>query len=287
MCYNECMKRLAIISGVSGAGKTTASNYLEDKGYRCIDQYPLELIKELIDLIESDDSFKYENVTLTISLNDLQQCAYLLSNGNFKVTLILIDADKDVLINRYKFTRRIHPLLVNNVADTLSEAIDIEKSILEKYRKMGVVIDTTRISGVQFKKQIDKALNDLDEKNLTLSFESFGFKNGVPQDCDSIFDVRFLDNPFYDPALKVKTGNDKEVKDFVLSKPLTKEYLNKLIDYVDFMVKSYEQNEEKRHLTICVGCTGGQHRSVVITNYLYDYYKKKYVCHLKHRELDK
>ncbi len=281
------MKRLAIISGVSGAGKTTASNYLEDKGYRCIDQYPLELIKELIDLLENDNSFKYENVALTISLNDLEQCSYLLSNGNFKVTLILIDADKEVLINRYKFTRRIHPLLVNNVADTLSEAIDIEKSILEKYRKLGIVIDTTSISNVQFKKQMDKALNDLDEKNLTLSFVSFGFKNGVPQDCDNIFDVRFLDNPFYDPDLKVKTGNDKEVKDFVLSKPLTKDYLKKLIAYVDFMVKSYEQNEEKRHLTICIGCTGGQHRSVVITNYLYDYYKKKYVCHLKHRELDK
>ena len=287
MCYNSGMKRLAIISGVSGAGKTTASNYLEDKGYRCIDQYPLELIKELIDLLENDNSFKYENVALTISLNDLEQCSYLLSNGNFKVTLILIDADKEVLINRYKFTRRIHPLLVNNVADTLSEAIDIEKSILEKYRKLGIVIDTTSISNVQFKKQMDKALNDLDEKNLTLSFVSFGFKNGVPQDCDNIFDVRFLDNPFYDPDLKVKTGNDKEVRDFVLSKPLTKDYLKKLIAYVDFMVKSYEQNEEKRHLTICIGCTGGQHRSVVITNYLYDYYKKKYVCHLKHRELDK
>lgn len=281
------MKRLAIISGVSGAGKTTASNYLEDKGYRCIDQYPLKLIKELIDLIENDDSFEYDRVALSISLNDLQQYASILSNGNFKVTLILIDADKDVLINRYKFTRRIHPLLVNNVADTLSEAIDIEKSILEKYRKMGVVIDTSKISSVQFRKQIDKALNDLDDKNLSLSFESFGFKNGVPEDCDNIFDVRFLDNPFYDPDLKTKTGNDKEVKDFVLSKPLTKEYIKKLIDYVDFMVKSYEQNEEKRHLTICVGCTGGQHRSVVITNYLYDYYKKKYVCHLKHRELDK
>ncbi len=281
------MKRLAIISGVSGAGKTTASNYLEDKGYRCIDQYPLELIKELVDLLESDNSFKYENVALTISLNDLEKCSYLLSNGNFKVTLILIDADKEVLINRYKFTRRIHPLLVNNIADTLSEAIDIEKSILEKYRRLGVVIDTTSISNVQFRKQMDKALNDLDEKNLTLSFVSFGFKNGVPQDCDNIFDVRFLDNPFYDPDLKVKTGNDKEVKDFVLSKPLTKDYLKKLIAYVDFMVKSYEQNEEKRHLTICIGCTGGQHRSVVITNYLYDYYKKKYVCHLKHRELDK
>lgn len=287
MCYNDDMKRLAIISGVSGAGKTTASNYLEDKGYRCIDQYPLELIKELVDLLESDNSFKYENVALTISLNDLEKCSYLLSNGNFKVTLILIDADKEVLINRYKFTRRIHPLLVNNIADTLSEAIDIEKSILEKYRRLGVVIDTTSISNVQFRKQMDKALNDLDEKNLTLSFVSFGFKNGVPQDCDNIFDVRFLDNPFYDSDLKVKTGNDKEVKDFVLSKPLTKDYLKKLIAYVDFMVKSYEQNEEKRHLTICIGCTGGQHRSVVITNYLYDYYKKKYVCHLKHRELDK
>lgn len=287
MCYNDDMKRLAIISGVSGAGKTTASNYLEDKGYRCIDQYPLELIKELVDLLESDNSFKYENVALTISLNDLEKCSYLLSNGNFKVTLILIDADKEVLINRYKFTRRIHPLLVNNIADTLSEAIDIEKSILEKYRRLGVVIDTTSISNVQFRKQMDKALNDLDEKNLTLSFVSFGFKNGVPQDCDNIFDVRFLDNPFYDPDLKVKTGNDKEVTDFVLSKPLTKDYLKKLIAYVDFMVKSYEQNEEKRHLTICIGCTGGQHRSVVITNYLYDYYKKKYVCHLKHRELDK
>ncbi len=280
------MKRLVIISGVSGAGKTTASNYLEDKGYRCIDQYPLELLKELIDLIDNDDSFKYQNVVLTISLTDLEKCANLLNNTNFKLTLILLDANKETIINRYKFTRRMHPLLINNVADTLSEALDIEKAILDKYKKFGIVINTDNLSIKEFKNQLGKALNDIEDRYLTLSFLSFGFKNGVPTDCDTLFDVRFLDNPFYDQALKEKTGNDKEVRDFVLRPKTTQDYLVKLIDYVDFMLKAYESNENKRHLTIAIGCTGGQHRSVTIANYLYEYYKNKYVCHIKHREID-
>ncbi len=280
------MKRLVIISGVSGAGKTTASNYLEDKGYRCIDQYPLELLKELIDLIDNDDSFRYQNVVLTISLTDLEKCANLLNNTNFKLTLILLDANKETIINRYKFTRRMHPLLINNVADTLSEALDIEKAILDKYKKFGIVINTDNLSIKEFKNQLGKALNDIEDRYLTLSFLSFGFKNGVPTDCDTLFDVRFLDNPFYDQALKEKTGNDKEVRDFVLRPKTTQDYLVKLIDYVDFMLKAYESNENKRHLTIAIGCTGGQHRSVTIANYLYEYYKNKYVCHIKHREID-
>ena len=109
----------------------------------------------------------------------------------------------------------------------------------------------------------------------------------VEQDCDVIFDVRFLDNPFYVDDLKEKTGQDKEVRDFVLNSKMTQEYIVKLIDYVDFMLKAYDNNGDKRHLTICVGCTGGQHRSVTIANYLYDYYKNKYVSHIKHRELEK
>ena len=281
------MKKLIIISGVSGAGKTTASNFLEDKGYRCIDQYPPELLKELISLIDKDDYFKYQNVVLTISPFDLDKYAILLNNTNFKVTLILIDASKETIINRYKFTRRIHPLLTNNVADTLSEALDIEKNILYKYRNSGILIDTTNLSLKEFKEQIIKAINDIEDKNLSLSFVSFGFKNGIPKDGDSIFDVRFLDNPFYDPKLKEKTGNDKEVKDFVLNSKTTKEYLVILIDYIDFMLKAYDKNGDKRHLTICIGCTGGQHRSVTIANYLYEYYKNKYVCHILHRELVK
>ena len=279
------MRKLVIISGVSGAGKTTASNYLEDKGYRCIDQYPPELLKELVDLIDNDDSFKYQNVVLTISLMDLDKCANLITNTNFKVTLILLDADKETVINRYKFTRRIHPLLISNVADTLSEALDIEKAILDKYKKNGVVINTDGLSIKDFKMQINKALNDIEDRYLSLSFVSFGFKNGVPTDCDTLFDVRFLDNPFYDENLKDKTGNDIEVRDFVLSSKETKDYLVKLIDYMDFMLKAYENNQNKRHLTIAVGCTGGQHRSVTIANYLYEYYRNKYVCHIKHREV--
>lgn len=281
------MRKLVIISGVSGAGKTTASNYLEDKGYRCIDQYPPELLKELIDLIDNDDSFKYQNVVLTISLTDLDKCANLITNTNFKVTLILLDADKETVINRYKFTRRIHPLLINNVADTLSEALDIEKAILDKYKKNGIVINTDGLSIKDFKVQISKALNDIEDRYLSLSFVSFGFKNGVPTDCDTLFDVRFLDNPFYDESLKDKTGNDIEVREFVLGSKETQGYLVKLIDYMDFMLKAYENNQNKRHLTIAVGCTGGQHRSVTIANYLYEYYKNKYVCHIKHREIEK
>ena len=280
------MRKLVIISGVSGAGKTTASNYLEDKGYRCIDQYPPELLKELVDLIDNDDSFKYQNVVLTISLTDLDKCANLITNTNFKVTLILLDADKETVINRYKFTRRIHPLLINNVADTLSEALDIEKAILDKYKKNGIVINTDGLSIKDFKAQISKALNDIEDRYLSLSFVSFGFKNGVPTDCDTLFDVRFLDNPFYDESLKDKTGNDIEVREFVLGSKETQGYLVKLIDYMDFMLKAYENNQNKRHLTIAVGCTGGQHRSVTIANYLYEYYKNKYVCHIKHREIE-
>ena len=279
------MKKLIIISGVSGAGKTTASNILEDKGYRCIDQYPPELLKELIDLIQNDEAFKYESVALSISLSDLDKYSTLLSNSEIKPKLILIDADKETIINRYKFTRRIHPLLVSNVADSLDEALDIEKGILEKYAKEATIINTTHLSHKQHVELINKALNDIEEKYLSLSFVSFGYKNGVPKDGDTIFDVRFLDNPFYVEKLKKKTGNDKPVKDFVLNSSKTQKYLKKIIAYIDFMLKAYD-SKEKRHLTICVGCTGGQHRSVVIANYLYAYYKDKYTCYIGHRELN-
>ena len=281
------MKKLVIISGVSGAGKTTASNYLEDKGYRCIDQYPPELLKELINLIDNDDSFKYQNVVLTISPFDLDKAVTLLTNTNFKVTLILIDADKETIINRYKFTRRIHPLLTNNVADTLSEALDIEKNILYKYKDRGFLINTTNLPVRAFQDQINRALNDIEDKNLSLSFVSFGFKNGIPKDCDVIFDVRFLDNPFYVEDLKEKTGNDAEVRDFVLNSKMTQEYIAKLIDYVDFMLKAYDNNGDKRHLTICVGCTGGQHRSVAFAHRLAQDLKNDWTVNETHRDKDR
>lgn len=279
------MKKLVLISGISGAGKSTASNILEDMGYTCIDQYPVELLPDLLELIEKDNTYKYDRVALTIGLSDLDKFSNLLENSNFKPKLILLDANKDVIINRYKFSRRVHPLVVSNMAATLEEAVEIEKGILGKYKKRSVhLLDTGTMNVKQLKEKMDKILEYSDYNNLAITFESFGFKNGVPDDADVVLDVRMLENPFYVPKLKNKTGNDKPVRDYVLHSKLTQRYIKKTLAYLDFMFKTYD-NEEKRHLTICIGCTGGQHRSVTIANYLYATYKDKYMCYLTHREL--
>ncbi|MBR3266426.1 MAG: RNase adapter RapZ [Erysipelotrichaceae bacterium] len=279
------MKKLVLISGISGAGKSVTSNILEDMGYTCIDQYPVELLPDLLELIKTSNAIKYDKVALTIGLSDLENFFHLLSNSEYDSTLILLDANKDEIINRYKFTRRVHPLVNSNAASTLEEAIDIEKNILNKYKKKNVhIIDTTNLNQKQLKAKLDKILKYNDFNNLAITFESFGFKNGLPDDADVIFDVRMLDNPFYVEKLKNKTGNDKPVSDYVLNSKLTQRYIKKALAYLDFMFKAYD-NEEKRHLTICVGCTGGQHRSVTMANYFYEYYKDKYMCYVTHREL--
>jgi len=280
------MKNLILISGTSGAGKTTASTILEDLGYTCIDQYPTELFPDLIKLIETSDSIKYSKVALTISLLDLERFYSSLSNSDLKTKLIILDSDKDTIINRYKFTRRMHPLVLANTCATLEEAIDIEKNIIKKYKDSAFLIDTSNLTKKQHKEKLDKILNVESIENIVITFESFGFKYGVPDDADLVFDVRMLDNPYYVNKLKKKTGNDKAVRDYVLNSKLTEKYLKKLISYIDFTLKAYN-HEEKRHLCICVGCTGGQHRSVTVANYLYNNYKDKYMCYIKHRELNK
>lgn len=287
MLYNESMKKLILISGISGAGKTTASNILEDMGYTCIDQYPVELLEDLIELIKMDNSIKYSKVALTISLSDLERFYNLLVNSEIGVELILLDASRDAIINRYKFTRRVHPLVTSNVAATVEEAVDIEKSLLSKFANTkSHIVDTTNLNAKQCKEKLDKILNYSKVDNLAITFESFGFKNGVPDDADVVLDVRMLDNPFYLPKLKNKTGNDKAVREYVLNSKLTQQYIKKVTSYLDFYIKAYNK-EEKRHLMICIGCTGGQHRSVTIANYLYNHYKDKYMCYLNHREIKK
>lgn len=285
MVYNEIMKELILISGISGAGKTVASHAFEDIGYTCIDQYPVELLRDLIELIKNDNSIKYNKVALTIGLSDLENYFNLLGNSDISVKLVLIDANKEVIINRYKFTRRVHPLVVSNTASTVEEAVDIEKNIITKFKKKNVhVIDTSNLSTKQLREKLTNITENDTYKNLAITFESFGYKNGVPDDADMIIDVRMLDNPFYVEKLKNKTGNDKEVKNYVLKSKITQRYLKKLIPYLDFNFKEYDK-EEKHHLTICIGCTGGQHRSVTIANYLYAYYKDKYMCYIKHRDI--
>ena len=277
-------KKVILISGLSGAGKTSVSNILEDLGYLCIDQFPSKLIKPLLDLIENDESAKYERVGITVPLMDLEDYFDVLDNLHIDSKLILLDADQRVLLNRYKFTRRIHPLLVGNVADTLEEAIGIEKEVIAKYEEKFEVIDTTNLGQSELRQIVESMISAESRDKFTISFESFGFKNGIASDADLDFDVRFLDNPFYFEELKHKTGNDKEVYDFVMSKERTKEYLNYLLSYLDYSFKMYTR-EGKRHLTVAVGCTGGQHRSASLVNYLYDHYKEQYNCLKKHRDI--
>jgi len=280
-------KQLIIISGVSGAGKTTADIILEDLGYRTIDQFPTELLTDLVDLLEKDKTSKYSKVAMTINLMDLEKYENLLTNASLKPVLILIDASFEEIINRYKFTRRVHPLLASNKATTLEEAVEIEKVIIEKYKNRNChIIDTTNTTIKEHKIILEKILKGEEVENLAITFESFGFKNNPPKSADIIIDTRILDNPFYVEELKSQTGLDKPVEDFVMSKPKTKEFLNKVIDLLDFTFKAYD-SEEKRHITVCIGCTGGQHRSVVVTNYLYEHYKDEYLCYIYHRELGK
>lgn len=279
------MKELILISGISGAGKTATSNIFEDLGYTCIDQYPVELLSDLIELVKNDNSVKYDKVALTIGLSDLENFSNLLVNSDIKVKLVLIDANKETIINRYKFTRRVHPLVLSNAASTVEEALDIEKGIINSFKKKNVyIIDTSNLSIKQLREKLNDVLENNELKNLAITFLSFGYKNGVPNDADMVIDVRMLDNPFYVEKLKKKTGNDKEVKNYVLKSKVTQRFIKKLLPLLDFNFKEYDK-EEKRHITICVGCTGGQHRSVTIANYLYSYYKEKYMCYIKHRDI--
>lgn len=278
------MKNLVLITGISGAGKTSVSNILEDMSFTCIDQYPIELLVNLIELIKTSDNPKYDKVALTIPVLDLEKYYNLISNSELNKKIILLDCSKDVIINRYKFSRRVHPLVVSNVVSTIEEAVDLEKDALQKFEKEAHIINTTNLTVKQLKQKLDKILNVNEYENFAVTFESFGYKNGIPEDADLVFDVRILDNPFYIKKLKKKTGNDKSVKDFVLNSKVSERYIKKLISYIDFTLKCYDKSE-KRHITVCVGCTGGQHRSVTITNYLYEHYKKDYNCYLKHREI--
>lgn len=279
-------RKVILISGLSGAGKTSVSNVLEDLGYRCIDQLPNFLLADLLNYIEKDETGTYQNIAITISLLDLGDFLNIFENLHFDARVLLLDADKDALLNRYKFTRRIHPLLIGNIADTLEEAIDIEKEELTKYSDKYDVINTTSLGTYELKDYVERLLDVNNVSKFTISFVSFGFKNGLPKDADLVFDVRFLDNPFYVEDLRHQTGNDQDVYDYVMSKSKTREYIRILEEYLDYSFTQYIK-EGKRHLTVAVGCTGGQHRSASLINYLYNRYCTIYTCFKSHRDIKK
>lgn len=265
--------KFVIITGLSGSGKSEAMKSLEDIGFYCVDNLPPTLIVKFAELCYQPNS-SIDKVALGVdirgrkffeklyeSLNQLEELMY-------DYEILYLDCSDEVLLKRYKMTRRNHPLSKDI---QIPDGIKKERSIMEPLKsKSSCIIDTTNMKPKNLKEEIEKIYSDgkINSK-LTISVVSFGFKHGIPSDCDLMFDVRFLPNPYYIEELRPKTGDDKEVRDYVMNSKISEEFYQKLNDMISFLVPQYEK-EGKHHLVIGIGCTGGRHRSVTISNLIYD-----------------
>lgn len=265
--------KFVIITGMSGAGKSTALKMLEDNNYFCVDNLPIELIIKFAELTNNSSQDQAKNIALGIdvrsgqALNELDEVLSEMNRLNFKYEILFLDADDDVLIKRFKETRRSHPLTPKGRVD---EGILRERKMLEFLRtKADYIIDTSNLLTRELKIEIEKIfIKNQQYGNLFVTILSFGFKYGLPIDADLVFDVRFLPNPYYVEELKHKTGLDQEVKDYVMQSETSQEFLNKLYNMIDFLIPNYVK-EGKNQLVIAIGCTGGKHRSVTIAGELY------------------
>ncbi len=281
--------RFVIVTGMSGAGKLTAQKMMEDMGYYCVDNLPVPLIAKFVELI-LEPSQEITKVVLGIdvradqSFDDVMNALEDLKKKGFPYEILFMEASDATLMKRYKETRRMHPLAMGGrVADGIAK----ERKILEKMKaNADYVIDTSHLLTRELKEELDRIfINNKDYNSLMVNIVSFGFKNGIPADVDLVFDVRFLPNPFYIDELKAKTGNDKEVRDYVMSFPEAEQFLQKLTDMISFLIPNYIK-EGKNQLIIGIGCTGGKHRSVTLANKLYEELKDKgsYGLTVSHRD---
>ena len=280
----EKTKRVILVSGMSGAGKSTATRILEDMGYHIIDNFPVQLLSLLVDMIENSTDPRYSYIALSTSAEDFPAFLRGIKGEGIEVRVLFLDASDSVLIHRYKSTRRTHPMLLSNTANTLEEAIGVERTMLSKViNNSFVTIDTSFLTEKEMKNTLNQYFAKGAAPSFSISFISFGYKYGVPMDADLMIDVRFLPNPFWVPELRPYSGNDKCVYDYVMEKPETKEFLKRLLSFMDYSFKEYVK-EGKNHFTVAIGCTGGQHRSVAITNFLYDHYRNTYHSYKQHRD---
>ena len=276
---------VVIVTGMSGAGKTSAMACFENLAFRCIDNYPVPLLTEFAELVQ--DNSQYQIVAMAVSLEDALKAIRLLNNLDWiNLTVVFLDCDDETLVKRYKQTRRSHPLLISNKASSLLEAIEFERRLAEPISRLAnIYIDTTKLKGARFQDLLEDYFNKGKLDPFRITFVSFGYKHGVPKDADLLLDVRFLPNPFYIEELRQLTGNDQAVYDYVMEKEETKIFVEKTTEFLDYLLKEYEK-EGKMHLVIGIGCTGGQHRSVTLTNYFADYYSQYYQVHRLHRDAD-
>ncbi|MBD5530531.1 MAG: RNase adapter RapZ [Lachnospiraceae bacterium] len=282
--------RFVVVTGMSGGGKRTALKMLEDAGYYCVDNLPVSLVGKFAELITMPGS-EITKVALGLdvradqSFEDATKVLQELKNREYNVEILFMEAGDEVLIKRYKESRRLHPLAVEG--RTL-DGVRQERKVLEKIRRQAdYVIDTTSLLTRELKEELDRIFVNNEEYNsLMVTVMSFGFKNGIPTDADLVFDVRFLPNPFYIDELKHKTGNDREVQDYVMGFEESHAFMDKLVDMVEFLIPNYVK-EGKYRLVIAIGCTGGKHRSVTLANNLFARLKDQsgYGVTLHHRDV--
>lgn len=280
--------RFVIVTGMSGGGKSTAMKMLEDAGFYCVDNMPVALIEKFMELISMPDS-DIQKAALGLDVRASQSFAEVndIVTGlrkNYTFEILFLEASDNVILKRYKETRRVHPL---SIGGDLMSGIKREREMLSGIRAQSeYVIDTTNLLTRELKAELDRIfVQNQDYNSLMINVMSFGFKHGIPQDADLVFDVRFLPNPFYIDDLKQKTGLDKEVQDYVMSFNEAHVFLDKLTDMISFLIPNYV-NEGKYQLVIAIGCTGGQHRSVTLAGELYKRLKDKgdYGLTLRHRD---
>ena len=283
--------RILIITGMSGAGKTQVMRTLEDLNYFCVDNLPPALIPKFAELCMQTEG-KVNRIAFVIDIRGgefFEEMVGVLDemklNGT-KYELLFLDASDEVLIRRYKETRRRHPLANEG---SLSQGITKEREKVGNVRaKATHILDTTNTTTTDLRDKIIALYGSGDSfTKMNVILQSFGFKHGIPLDCDMMFDVRFLPNPFYVPELKMLTGNDQEVMTYIWNYQITREFTKKLEDMVLFLLPEYEK-EGKSQFTIAIGCTGGNHRSVFIANKLCDFLRgHDYETQVAHRDLNK
>lgn len=284
--------QFVIVTGLSGSGKSGAINVLEDIGYYCIDNMPPELIPKFADICSRSDT-KIENIAIVTDIRGgdmflkLKETITKLQNEGLKVKILFLDASDEVLIKRYKETRRKHPL-DNSVHGSLNRAIKSEREMLLSVKEMAdYYVDTSLLSIAQLKERINSIFLDNADDFMQITVMSFGFKYGANTEADLVFDVRCLPNPFYIPELKSHTGLEECVSSYVMQFKQSKDLLLKLEDMIDFLIPLYIK-EGKSQLVIAFGCTGGKHRSVTFAELMYKYLKNKNVkVRISHRDINK
>ena len=262
--------RFVIVTGMSGAGKSTALKMLEDMEYFCVDNLPVPLIEKFIQLIRDSGPGEIERVAVGIdvrsgkSLDELESVLEKIKYPGTKVEILFLDAEDEALVKRYKETRRSHPLAGSGRVD---EGIKKERERLKDLKHYAdYILDTSKLLTRELREELEKIfVENVKFRNLMVTVLSFGFKYGIPQDADLVFDVRFLPNPYYIEQLRPLSGNDQPVRDYVMGFDLAHEFSDKLEDMIRFLIPNYIA-EGKTQLVIGVGCTGGKHRSVTLAN---------------------